>query len=134
MKHVFVDTNIFIYASGDSHPHKEPSHRLLEKVAVNQIEAVSNTEVLQEILYRYWAIKEKERGSYILERIVRIVPLILPVNKKDVIRAKGLLEKYPQIEPRDAIHAATMLERDIKSICSYDRHFDQIREIKRIEP
>ncbi len=134
MKPIFVDTNIFIYASGDSHPYKAPSVVFLEKVASNQIKAVSNVEVLQEILHRYCIIKEKTRGFRLIEKITELIPIILPVNKSDVLKAKELLETYPQIEARDAIHTATMLNRDIKTICSYDKHYDQIKEIKRTEP
>lgn len=134
MKQIFVDTNIIIYAAGEPHPHKEPSEKFLERVATNQIKAVSNAEVLQEVLYCYWIIKDKTRGSQILEKTIEIIPLILPVSKNDVLKAKELLNKYPQIEPRDAIHAGTMLNRGIKTICTYDKHYDQIREIKRVEP
>jgi predicted nucleic acid-binding protein len=134
MRHIFIDTNIFIYASGDPHPHKEPSARILEKAAVNQIKVVSNAEVLQEILHYYWAKKDKLRGFRIIEKIIEIIPLILPVNKNDILKAKELLDKYSQIEPRDAIHTATMLNRGIKTIYTYDKHYDQIREIKRLSP
>lgn len=134
MSHIFTDTNIFIYASGGTHLHKEPSARFLEKVAANQFKAVSNTEVLQEIIYYYWARKDNVRGLRLVEKIIEIVPLILPVNKNDILKAKELLDEYPHIEPRDAIHAAIMRNRGLKTICSYDKHYDQIQEIKRIEP
>lgn len=134
MSHIFTDTNIFIYASGDTHPNKEPSAKFLEKVVARQSRAVSNTEVLQEILHYYWTKKDKVRGLRLVEKIVEIVPLILPVTKNDILRAKELLDGYPNIEPRDAIHTATMLNRSIKTICSYDKHYDQIKELKRIEP
>ena len=61
-----------------------------------------------------------------------IIPLILPVNKDDIILAKQFLQKYPQIEVRDAIHAASMLNKGIHNIYSYDTHFDRIKEIKRM--
>jgi predicted nucleic acid-binding protein len=35
---------------------------------------------------------------------------------------------------RDAIHASVMINRGIKIIASFDKHFDCIKEIKRIEP
>jgi len=134
MKYIFIDTNIFLYASGDTHIYKEPSFKFLEKVAINQFKAVSNTEVLQEILYYCYVRKDKIRGFKLIEKIIEIVPLILPVNKNDILKAKELLYKYPQLEPQDAVHSATMLNRGIKTICTYDKHYDQIKEIKRIEP
>ena len=134
MKAVFVDTNIFIYASGDSHPHKNPSQHILERIARGQIKAVTNTEVLQEILYRYWAVKDRNRALLVFDACVKIVPIILPVTRQDVLKAREVLGQYPSIEPRDAVHAGVMLNRGIKTIYSYDKHYDQIEGIRRVEP
>ncbi|MEM2550356.1 MAG: type II toxin-antitoxin system VapC family toxin, partial [Nitrososphaerota archaeon] len=57
----------------------------------------------------------------------------LAVKKSVILRAQELLEKY-RVKPRDAIHAATAIENKITNIASYDKDFDIIREIKRIEP
>jgi predicted nucleic acid-binding protein len=43
------------------------------------------------------------------------------------------MEKY-KIKPRDAIHVATALENKIADIVGYDRNFDEVEGIKRIEP
>lgn len=43
------------------------------------------------------------------------------------------MERY-RIKPRDAIHAAVALENKITSIVNYDKGFDGINEIERIEP
>lgn len=134
MKATFVDTNIFIYASGDTHHHKIPSMHFLEKVAKNKIEAVCSAEVLQEILHRFCVTSKLERGLAIFDDSIRIIPLILPVSRQDMVKARDILQKYPTIEARDATHVAVMLNHDIKTICSYDKHYDQIKEIKRIEP
>lgn len=134
MNPVFVDTNIFMYACGGKHPHKEPSIKFLLKIAENKVLGAINSEVLQEILYRYWKINDKEAGLQVLEKVVVITPIVLPVAKKDVLFARDLLKKYSSIEPRDAIHAATCFNHGITTICSYDKHFDSIKEIKRSEP
>jgi len=46
---------------------------------------------------------------------------------------RNLWIKY-EIKPRDAIHAATALENGIEIIVSYDRDFDKLEEIKRLDP
>ena len=43
------------------------------------------------------------------------------------------MEEY-KLRPRDAVHAAAALENKITTIVSYDKDFDLIHEIKRIEP
>lgn len=134
MKLIFIDTNIFIYASGDSHPHKDPSLRILEQIAVGKIKAVTSAEVLQEILYRYAAIKDTERGFAVFDNCLKIMPVVLPLTKEDIISCRQILQHYPLISARDAAHAAVMFGRGIKIICSYDKHFDLLKEIQRIEP
>ena len=50
---IFIDTSIFMYAAGKEHPHKEPSVNLLRLIAMGEIDAVINVEVLQEIFHRF---------------------------------------------------------------------------------
>jgi predicted nucleic acid-binding protein len=52
----FLDTNIFMYAAGQEHPLKAPCVGILRRVASEELEAVTSTEVLQEILSRYGAV------------------------------------------------------------------------------
>lgn len=134
MKPLFIDTNIFIYAAGSSHPYKKPSESILEKIARNRVKAATSTEVFQEILYRYLAINERIRGLAIFDDCIKIVPIVLPVTKQDILKARQIIQEYTFIRTRDAVHMAIMLNRGIKTICSYDKDFDKINEIKRLEP
>lgn len=134
MRPIFVDSNIFIYAAGQPHPHKEPSKYFLEKVAKNQIKAITSTEALQEILHRYCVINDRPRGFAIFDDCIQIITVVLPLTKQDILKARQVMEKYPSVDARDAIHISVMLNRGIKTICTYDKHFDKIEGIKRIEP
>jgi hypothetical protein len=60
---LFIDSNIPVYVAGRDHPHREPARRLLERVRAGELEACSSTEGLQEILYRYHALKG---GNFLL--------------------------------------------------------------------
>lgn len=51
-----------------------------------------------------------------------------------VDQAKQLLDQYPAIMARDAVHAATVLVLELEGICSQDRDFDAFTEIHRFEP
>jgi predicted nucleic acid-binding protein len=135
MTQVLIDTNIFIYAAGKPSPYKTPSINLLKKIAREELEAYCDTEVLQEVLYRHWHIKEFEKGSQMVKEILTVVPRILSVTREDVIKAVEILnQKKPGLQPRDAIHVAIMLNNGIETIYSYDRHFDGIEGIRRLEP
>ena len=54
---VFIDSNIPMYVAGANHPHRAPAVRFLERVRRGEVEASTSTEVLQEILYRYSALR-----------------------------------------------------------------------------
>lgn len=131
---IFIDTNIFIYAAGRPHPHKEPSAKLLKQIAQGEAQGLSSVEVGQELLYRYWHIKMPEAGFQIMDYFLEIMGPVLPVVKPDISLAKRLMQEHGRLPPRDAIHAAVMLNHAITRIYSYDRHFDLIEEIKRLEP
>lgn len=131
---VFVDANIFMYAAGAAHPHKAPSIQLLTRMAGGEVESASDAEALQELLYRYWAVNQLDQGVALCDQAVRAVQTILPVDVSDVLIAKQLLAQHRTIEPRDAIHAAVMFNHGITRLYSYDRHFDVIRGITRLEP
>ena len=131
---VFLDVNIIMYAAGATHPSKAPCSQLLERIAQGGLAAVCDTEVLQELLYRYWHVKVLEEGLKLVAMVTRIIPTILPVSKADVLLATKLLVQHRRVQPRDAIHAAVMLNHGLTHLYSYDRDFDLIPGLKRLEP
>ncbi len=130
---IFIDTSIFMYAAGKEHPNKEPSVNILKLIAVGEVDAVINVEVLQEIYHRYTMIKMKEKGIELAKKVITIVPRIYSIELSDAIKAMEILEKY-NVTSRDAIHIAFMLNRNIKEVCTYDRHFFGVEEIKAYKP
>ena len=132
----FLDTNIFMYAAGEEHPLKAPCVGILRQVAEEALEAVTSTEVLQEILYRYGALGEIQRGLRIARLAVdQVGGAVLPVTVRDMQEAFGLLERHGKaIAVRDAIHAATMLNNGLTHLLSADTHFDVITGITRTDP
>jgi uncharacterized protein len=131
---ILIDANIFMYAAGAEHPHKSPSVGLLDRVALGEIEAAVDAEVLQEILHRYRAIRRWQDGreGYALAR--RIVPLVVAITDQIVDRARDLLDGDARLSARDALHAAVVLDRGMEGICSYDRDLDRVAGLRRIEP
>lgn len=131
---VFVGTNLPMYVAGREHRHKEPSRKFLEDVARGAIQAASDVEVLQEILYRYHHTGEIEKGFPVFESFARTIPRFFPVLLEDGFKAKEILRSTPGLKPRDAIHAAIVLRMGLKVVVSYDRDFDRIAGIQRVEP
>lgn len=131
---ILLDTNVFMYAAGRPHPHRAPSVALLERVARGEVEAAIDAEVLQEILHRYRAIGRWEDGRRVYDLVRTIIPDVLDVGASMLDRARGLMDTYPALVARDAIHAAAVLELDADGICSWDADFDVVREVRRITP
>ena len=135
MKPVFIDTNIPMYAAGTPHPLRDPCQAIIRAVAEGKLEAVTDAEVLQEILYRYLHLGEREKGLMVFDRFRRIMlGHIFPIDEADVQRAREQAEEYPGLSPRDLIHLAVMLRHGIHEIITADRGFDRVRGIRRIDP
>ena len=130
----FLDANLIMYSLGGLHPLQNPSKMILNKIKQGVFQVVTNTEVLQEILYRYFSIKKPGLGELAYFAVINLCEKIIPVTVKDTDRALELLKEYPAVTSRDAIHAATMLNNGIKEILSTDPHFDLITGIRRIDP
>jgi predicted nucleic acid-binding protein len=130
----FIDANVVMYSLGGPHPLREPCKRILEKIKARSIFVVTNTEVLQEILHRYFSIGRATLGEIAYKSMSQFCAVILPVRLQDTDSALELLKKHKNITSRDAIHAATMINNRIREILSADPHFDLISGIKRIDP
>ena len=129
---VFIDSNIPMYVAGRDHPLREPARRLLQRVRAGELEACSSTEVLQEILYRYHALKRLDLARQVYELFVLLCPVVFPVTLADTDRAKQLVCAGTGLGVRDAIHAAVMLNNDIQDIASFDAGFDLVPAIRRM--
>ena len=131
---ILVDSNILMYAAGAEHANKLPSVRFLERIAEGEIEAALDAEVLQEVLHRYRALNRWEDGKQVYDLSRRLLPIVFPITVEVVDRARELLETCYGIAARDALHAAVVEIRGLDGICSYDRDFDLVEGIDRIEP
>ena len=139
---VFIDTSVFMYARGKDHPLKAPCSDIILAIAKegalgNYGAPAVNTEVLQEILYRYVMIEKAGTGLSICRDIEALEVDVLPVTREDMNRAFELFERYKAkkgLPPRDLVHAAVMINNGLSHIISADKHFDSIKEIKRVRP
>lgn len=130
---VFVDSNIPMYVAGREHPLRGAALRLLERARAGELEICTSTEVLQEILYRYAALKRRDLAGAVYDLFVQLCPVVLPVTLADTDRARSLIVAQPAVTVRDALHAAVMLNHDIIQIATFDDDFDRIPGIERLE-
>ena len=123
-----------MYAAGAPHPLRESCRDALEKAVRLKANLVTDSEVLQELLYRYFAINRPEVAESVYRSAVRLCDEVLPVSERHTARALELLLKYRRLSVRDAIHIATMEAKGLRRLVSTDRDFDGVSEIRRIDP
>ena len=129
---VFVDSNVPMYVAGRDHPLRDPARRFLERARSAEVDICTSTEVLQEILYRYAALKRLDLAASVYDLFVHLCPTVLPVTLADTDRAKTLVTTSKGLSVRDAVHAAVMLNHDIADIATFDEGFDTVDGIKRV--
>ncbi len=134
MKRVFVDANVPMYAAGREHPLKEPCLRVLEAAALGRVAAVTDAEVLREILHRYASIGHRDEGAEVAELFLQVVGEVLPVTREDMVQAIALYRRHPEVQARDAVHAAVMQNNEVLLIVTADRHFDRFVGLRRVDP
>ena len=131
---IVVDTNVLMYAAGRSHPCKKPSLRFLEQVASGEVEAAIDAETLQEILHRYRALGRWKEGRELYDMARRLLSTVLPVTAAVMDESRRLLDLEAGMSARDAVHAAVCLVFEAEALCSWDRDFDRIAGVRRMEP
>lgn len=133
----YIDSNIFAYPviyNPEVISEAKKSKEFLVKIALGKVEAYTATITWDEVA---WIIRKVFGFEFSAEESKKFLSFpnlrFLGVKKTTVFKAQDLVEKY-RLTPRDAIHAATALENKITTIVSYDKDFDEINEITRIEP
>lgn len=135
MSRVFLDVNIPMYAGGTEHPLREPSQRIILAVANDQLDAATDAEVFQELLYRYLHIGQREKGFLIFDAFHELMRgRVLPIASSDVQRARQLAEEYSSLSPRDLLHLAVMLNHGLREILTADVAFEAVPGIRRLDP
>ena len=137
MMKVFIDTNIPMYAAGKEHPLKDGCVKTLGAVASGDLEAYTDTEVFQEILYHYYHISQIDVGFQVFDLFSTIMNgIVLPVTHRDVNQARLFAESKSAagLSPRDLIHLAVMINNGIDTIATTDRAFTRVDTVKVYSP
>ena len=133
---LYVDSNIFLYPAIYKLETVKEAGELkdfLLKISEGLLEACTATITWDEVV---WVVRKLFGLNPSIELGRKLLEFpnlkLLNVKRSVVLRAQKLMEKYG-IKPRSAIHAATALENGVETIVSYDRDFDKLEEIKRLD-
>ncbi len=77
---ILIDANVFMYAAGAPHPHRDPSGEYLAQVARGEHEVAIDAEIPQEILHRCRSINRWEQGNAIYDLVRTAVPRVIPIT------------------------------------------------------
>lgn len=132
-----VDTNIFVrYLTRDDPKKAKASWNLLKKAASGKTDLYTTESIISEVVYvleskRLYNLKKNEIANKLLP-VLNIRKLTIPF-KGSIIRA---FEVYANslLSFEDALLVAHAIRLGAKEIYTYDKGFDKVPEIKRIEP
>lgn len=130
----FLDTSVLMYAAGKDHPLREPCRAALRSAVQRGVPLITDAEVLQEILHRYFAIGRPDAAEVVYRSATDLCETILAVGERHTARALELLLEHPSLTARDAIHVATMEDHGLERILSTDRDFDTLPQVQRLDP
>jgi predicted nucleic acid-binding protein len=128
---IFIDSNIPMYLVGAAHPHKADAIRLVEAAVAAAERLVTSAEVLQEILHRYVAIGRRDAIQPAFDVLLGVVDEVIPIELRDVERARAFVLGVSDLSARDALHAAVMARNSIDLIMTFDTAFDAVPGVRR---
>ena len=127
---LYLDANVFIYATINTQEIGEKARALLQKIQQGEEQAATSVLTFDEV---FWSIKKRKpelasETSYALLNFPNLE--IIPADRKLALSALEIINEY-NLAPRDALHAATALASKANVVVSMDSHFDKIKELTR---
>lgn len=131
----FLDTNIILrYITNDIPAESLKCERLLKNAAKSKEALFTNAMVIAEVVWVLFSAYRFPKNNVIsgVQKILNSPNIYL--DDKDLLLSALYIFENNNIDFIDAYNAAVMEYKEIEIIYSYDKHYDQIKEIKRIEP
>ena len=135
----FLDANVILrYLTRDDEAKAEACYELFQQVQRGDAELATCEAIVAEVIY----VLSSPRLTYRLsheEIRARLLPILtlrglkLP-QKRICLEALDIYASSPSVDFEDALAAAHMAQRGIAEILSYDRDFDRVPGVHRIEP
>lgn len=134
----FLDTNVFLrYLTRDDEAKASRCFAFFQQLKSGAAEATTSEVIIAEVVYvlsarNHYHLAPAEIRDRLLP-MISVKGLTLP-SKRRVLRALDLSVDYPFLDFEDALTVAEMDQHGIRELISYDRDFDRIPGITRVEP
>lgn len=134
MEMKFVDSNIFLELMLDDEK-SEQCRLFFEKLKNKEIEARTSDFIiyscLLQIQYKIKSLKHMKNFILFINEM-KGLKIIRP-SLEELYNAIVLGERY-NLDFDDSLVISVMIKNDIKTILSFDKHFDKVTVVKREEP
>jgi len=134
----YVDTNVLLrYLTGDDPAKARACFELLQRVKTGEEVVTTCEAVVTELVY---VLSSRSHYELTREEIrARLVPILLLkglrlTNRRLYLRALDVYVSYPGLDFEDALIVAHMGRHGVAEVLSYDRGFDAVAGITRVEP
>jgi predicted nucleic acid-binding protein len=127
------DTAVFVYAVGRDHPYREPCRAIVRAARDGRLHGEASIELVHE--YAHLMLRrhgDRPRAGREARAVWRLCALH-EATVDDLRLAIQLFEQH-RVGGRDALHAATALNRGITMVLTPDRAFDHVGGLERIDP
>ena len=125
---------MFLYALGREHAYRDPCRAILERCKRGELVGEASVELVHE--FAHVRLRRHGDRAAALREAAAVADLctLHDFERRDLPVAFSLLAEHDRLDPRDAIFAATALNRGIEAILSPDRDWDAIAGLARVDP
>ena len=117
----FVDANVFMYAVGSPHPLKAVAQEFFDSSLETGMPLCTSAEVLQELAHAYLRVQRYALFDAAILLLRRFNVSVLPLEQADVLLARQLHSRRPQLSARDLCHLAFCRRRSVVGLMTFDR-------------
>ena len=118
---IFVDTNVFMYAVGRSHPLQDEAQAFFAEAADSHLRLFTSAEVLQELMHVYEATGRMDTFAVAMDLVAKSTAEVWPLEREDVELARQMYVQYPTLSARDLCHLASCRRRGISQVKTFDQ-------------
>ena len=119
---------------GAEHPYRTACRDIVGLAASGVLLGDASVELVQEFVHVRTHRLGDRRESAEAGREIGTLCRLHPLEPEDLRLGLELFEESTRLELRDALHAATALNRGIGLIVSTDRAFDVVAGLERVDP
>jgi uncharacterized protein len=128
------DTPVFLYALGAEHRYRAPCREIVRLAAAGTLLGDASVELVQEFVHVRARRREGHGEAAAAGREVSAMCRLHALDADDLRLGLDLFGQANHLQMRDALHAATALNRGIGLILTTDPAFEGLPGLERIDP